>query len=131
MPKHPNDYPKVQFLLSDSLRANVAQRSTGSVHLTAKRDLERYYWLISRSMPRLSDQEWSLMQDMLSSVLLDVPDMARLLDADLEEMLDTYPEQFEKWGVDAADIVAKVRAMSPAEKMAIYDRCERISVVQA
>lgn len=121
-------YPNASFrltgTLADSVQARAAQSQTGGVSAAAKRDLERYYEVLQRDLASITLTEGEAM------LILDVCNgtfwsgwSAPLLWADIEDALeDGYAE---KWDVDGPALVARLRALTPGQSMAVVDAVER------
>lgn len=89
----------------------------------AARDLARYYYLLHRAVPSFSEPEASLIVDAMNGLMTE-PHTAGLLwaniaDAVRDDSLD------EKWDVDAPALVARLRALTPFEQLAVADASER------
>lgn len=123
MPKDPNEYTRIQFVLSE-LEGPISARTAegGSLSLTAKRDLERYYYLMQRMQPLLTEKERAFFRDMLRGVVLDVPDQARLLPLDIQE---TGDEVFGDHGLSPEHMHDLATKLTLAECVALYDDAER------
>ena len=89
---------------------------------TARRDLERYYDMLPRSLPKFSMGEAMLLADVLNGTI-HMPYSASLLWAEVSDALqDGYDA---KWGVDGSALVERLRKLTPFECMAIADAIER------
>jgi len=105
------------------LREHLGARASGlSADLVAKRDLERYYVLVGQP-PRFSPGEACLLADAMNGVHEEPWSInifwAGVQDAIERERLD------QKWKVDGAELVARLRALSAGEKCAVVDAVER------
>lgn len=121
-------YPNASFrltgTLADSVQARTSQSQTGSLAAAAKRDLERYYEVLQRDLASVTFTEGEAM------LILDVCNgtlwsgwSAPLLWANIEDALeDGYAE---KWKVDGPGLVARLRALTPGQSMAVVDAVER------
>lgn len=106
--------------LEPQLQARAGQG--GSLGLTARRDLERYYALLARELPTFTESEAMLLCDVMNGTLTE-PHTASLLWANVSDALeDGYAE---KWHVDGLALVARLRHLSPIQAMAVCDACER------
>lgn len=108
--------------INDDLTARRGSAPAGGI---ARRDLERYYALLRAELGTvdLSEGEASLVCDANNGVFWESM-TAHLLwagvsDAIRLEELDT------KWGVDGPALVEKLRALTPAQTLAIIDAGER------
>ena len=120
------EYPKLQFRPDDALLAAVAARSDGGTgaNATARRDLERYYAILALDLRAvaLTEGEAMLLADATNGTLFDAPS-ARLLWA---EIADALPDGLAaKWQVDGPALVAKLRALSARQSLAVVDALER------
>lgn len=102
----------------------------GSPGRVAVRDLDRYYTVLTAELARLdlSEPEAMLIIDSLNGSLLDTSSY-RLLWAEIDDALDDGLA--EKWGIDGFALVAKLRALSPAQAMAVIDAGERWWIIQS
>lgn len=93
--------------------------------IVASRDLERYYALLADAIRSvtLSEGEASLIVDACNGTIWDSVSVSLLWalvdDACSADNLDT------KWGVNGAELVTKLRALSLAETIAVVDAAER------
>jgi len=90
----------------------------------ARRDLERYYWIIGEEAERLglSEDELGLVRDVCSGTVWSGSSY-RLIWAEVADALADGVA--EKWDVDGEALVAKLRTLSPAACMALVDDVER------
>jgi hypothetical protein len=126
----PAGSPEVRFRLGDLVEP-VTERAKGSESVeqsrasVARRDLGRYYDLLSAALERVSltDPEALLICDTLRGTWLDTPTISLLWteveDACRLEGLD------QKWAVDGAALVDRLRGMGLAELHSIADAAER------
>lgn len=119
-------YLNISFRASD-LTSDLTARSDprSSVHAIAQRDLARYYAMLARAVRRvhLSEGEWSLILDALNGSLMQ-PESIPLLPDDIADAI-ACDHLAEKWGVDGAALVEKLRGFSPDQHTAIVDAAER------
>lgn len=116
----------VQFRAGDlapDLGARAGNRSSPS--LVAKRDLERLYHLVDRELERLNltEPEASLIVDALNGTL-HAPHTVPLLAFGVTDALE-HDGLATKWGVNASDLIDKLRALSPLQCLAVVDAAER------
>lgn len=104
------------------IEADLNQRGD-ALGLVAKRDLERYYTLLRDEFAtlRLTEAEASLLCDVCNGTIWE-PHTMRLLWA---QIADAEPELFEKWGVDQAPFISRLRQLTPGQTFAIVDAIER------
>lgn len=121
-------YPNASFRLTGTLaghvQARAAQSLTGSVSAAAKRDLDWYYETLAYDLASvtLTEGEAMLILDVCNGTLWESWS-ARLLWANIDDSLeDGYAE---KWAVDGPALVARLRALTPGQSMAIVDAVER------
>jgi hypothetical protein len=119
--------PPVQLRPDSALDTELTTRSSSEMpsarNFIAARDLERYYALLTASLPKFSQSEAMLIADALNGSLNEVHSM-RLLWASIQEAIE-YDGLDQKWGVDGAALVARLRALSLAEVYAVTDAIER------
>lgn len=122
-----NRKPPVQLRPDTNLDAELTARSKDELpaarNAIAARDLERYYALLTASAPKFRQSEAMLIADALNGSLNEVHSM-RLLWASIQEAIE-YDGLDQKWGVDGAALVARLRALSLAEIYAVTDAIER------
>jgi hypothetical protein len=124
---HPNDYPKVQFMVVDDhmLRA-LESRADGarySVSQVARRDLDRYYTLLERSVQRFPRAEALLLADAMNGLLL-TPESAHLLWAEVADGIQGDGLD-RTWDVDGPTLIARLRGLHPFAALATWDALER------
>jgi hypothetical protein len=115
--------------LEDDLLARVdtLPPDRAGMSRVGQRDLARYYYHINLALSHLTftQAEASLIVDVMNGTLTE-PHTAALLWASVDDALeDGYAA---KWGVDgkqAQALVARLRALTPFESLAICDACER------
>ena len=107
------------------LETPLAARSGGTLSpaLVAKRDLERYYDMLRRALPAFSEAEASLIVDACNGWLVE-PHSAPLLWAEVDDAIRS-DGLATKWGVDGPALVARLRALTPFEALAVCDSVER------
>lgn len=133
-PEKTLDRDVIQFRVGadGELRGNLGVRASQwldeSMHLVARRDLERYYELLVRLLARieLSDGEAFLIVDVLNATSSDVRS-AGMLWAEIDDGI-ALEGLADKWGVDGPALVAKVRGWNLAECLAVVDAAERFWV---
>ena len=103
-------------------RANV---EGATLSATAKRDLGRYYAVMASelTLATFTEAEWNLIREVCSGTAWDESSYNYLW-AEIEDgcRLDNLAE---KWEVDGASLVKRVRALGAAGAMAIIDATER------
>ncbi len=117
--------PTISFRLGRSqtgLSHEIARRVDGrhSANDVARRDLERYYEVVRRALPTFGRQEALAILDATNGTAFDATTVT-LVWADVDETEGLG----EKWGVDHAALVARLRGLSYAECVALVDACER------
>ena len=122
---HNARYPRVEFRAGSLAGPLAARGDDGERHEIARRDLERYYEAIDRELRALAltHAEASLLADALNGTLWDVQSVsllwAQVDDAIRDGALDT------KWGVHGPDFVARLRALTYTQALAIIDGVDR------
>src|SRR5262245_42431751 len=117
--------PTIQFRVFGTLGANLVARTDEDNQMSrrAATDLERYYDLLQRSMPRLAANEWKLGFDVANGTLWEGSSMgliwAEVADAIRLDQVDR------KWEVDGAVLVEKLRGLPEASRWAVVDTAER------
>lgn len=117
--------PQIQFRAIGELANELERRTENGKPASeiARRDLERYYEMLKRSLPKFSFNEAQLMVDVFNGTLIQ-PFTVQLLWA---EVSDAVEEGYaEKWEVDGTALVQKLRSLSSFECMAVADAIERI-----
>lgn len=119
----PRGTPQVNFRAGGLLPALEARTDTGSsIARTASRDLDRYYTLLAREVPTFTEGEGSLIVDALNGTLTE-PHTASLLWANIADALEDGLA--EKWHVDGAALVERLRKLTPFQSLAVADAAER------
>lgn len=116
----------IVFRAVDELTADLTARTgANSLGLTAQRDLERYYALLAAELRTVSltAAEALLIADALNGTLWE-PHTIRLLWAGVDDAI-RLDGLAEKWQVDGAALVAKLRALTPGQTVAVIDAVER------
>lgn len=110
----------VQFRPGD-LEPQLKKRADGGpLGLVAARDLRRYYEALRRSMPQLSTEEALALVDVANGTLWDSVSAA-LIWAEVANVAGLGA----KWHIDQDALVAKLRACSYIQQLAVVDGCER------
>lgn len=135
MPKKTwRDYPKVQFYPGE-LAAPLAAREKNGASLSeiAKRDLSRYYTLLTRELPTFTAPEAALIVDVLNGTLIDAS-IAPYLWQEIADALGD-PALLDKWNEWADEhqhpsitpdaLIARLRKLTPFQAMAVGDASER------
>jgi hypothetical protein len=110
-------YSKIQVHPGKELAEQLSRR--GDINSVARRDLTRYYDLLTSALPTLSVEEALLLCDALNGVLLREPGTLWGNIATLED------GGFEKWGVDRAAFLSRLARFSLLEELAVIDAVER------
>lgn len=121
--------PPVQFRAARVERQIGARLDAGgSPGLVAARDLERYYAVLDAELARvaLSEPEAMAVVDALNGAALDAGSY-RLFWASVSDALAEGLAG--KWDIDGSALVAILRALSPAQAMAVIDAVERWWVI--
>ena len=111
----PKNYLDVTFRAT-SIESDLTARGT-NVHQTARRDLERYYGALRRSLPKFDESGATLLVSALNGVIT-TPETVSLLWATVDDFARQY-------GKNAEPLVARLRALRPFELLAVVDACER------
>jgi hypothetical protein len=122
--KNPNSYPRVMFRLNKELKPFLTERTQEkqSLEQVVRRDLERYYEMLRRSLPTFSMSEARLICNALNGNIIR-PESVHLIWA---EVSDTLEEGIiDEDGVDGPALVKRLRALTPFECMAVADAVER------
>lgn len=108
--------------LEPALLARADNEDQRVVSEIARRDLTRYYQLLRMTLPTFAEGEASLLCDVLNGTRLDEHTMTLLWAEISDALADGLAE---KWEVDGPALVARLRALTPAEAYAVVDACER------
>lgn len=120
-PRRPHPIAFRDREVEDQLRQRAsAGRSPAQV---AARDLARYYALLHRSLPAFSAPDASLIVDACNGWFVE-PHSAPLLWAEVADAI-SLDGLDAKWGVDGPALVARLRALTPFEALAVCDAIER------
>jgi hypothetical protein len=116
----------VEFRAGDTLFPEIQVRDEGhGIGQTARRDLERYYYMIRSQTPKFSEPEARLLLDALSGIITE-PHTARLLWAVVDDAI-RLGRLDEKWRVDGRALVQRLRYdLCPFEALAVTDAVERV-----
>jgi hypothetical protein len=116
---------RVSMFRAGPLRADLDARTPADQSFveTVRRDLTRYYFLLPRALPTFSDAEASLIVDALNGTIFH-PETIGLLWAEIDEAVRNAGLA-EKWRVDGAALVSRLRDLSFVEALAIVDAVER------
>lgn len=111
--------------LQDALEARQPDPDGQALGLTAKRDLGRYYDALRRELKlaaaTLTRGEKLALCDVSNGTLWDSLSAGYLW----AEVADADPAQLAQWGVDQDALVAKLRALTPTQSLALVDALER------
>lgn len=116
---------KRSLWLSRELAEEVDACEPGEMSALINRCHDRYRFILRRAVPALTEPEWMLLVDALMGTIsepaeLGVAALAHgVADAIALERLDA------KWAVDGAALLATLRALTPAEAVAVLDAAER------
>jgi hypothetical protein len=124
--------PLIQFrAINKSLANDLEQRSEvgKSASDIAERDLERYYYMLKFALAKLpfSMGEAMLLCDVMNGTIIE-PYSASLLWASVSDGVDEGRAEYWKQyhpELDGAKLIAKLKALSPFECMAVADAIER------
>lgn len=116
----------IQFRAGDTLLLEIQARDEGhGSGATARRDLERYYYMIRSSTPKFGEAEARLLVDALSGIITE-PHTAHLLWAVVDDAI-RLGRLDEKWGVDGWELVRRLRHdLTPFEALSVADAVERV-----
>jgi hypothetical protein len=128
MPKPPGKSPKITFVLYPRAlcEAIEARREDGKyAGLTARRDLERYYHALQQALATIefNESEAALIVDACNGIIFE-PHTMQLLWAQIEDAVRS-DRLDAKWDADAQVLVAKMRALSYWQALAVADAIER------
>ena len=122
---HNTRYPRVEFRAGGLLAPLAARSDDDERNEIARRDLGRYYAALDHELRflALTHAEASLLADALNGTLWDVQSIpllwAQVDDAIRDGALDT------KWGVHGPDFVARLRALTYTQALAVIDGADR------
>lgn len=112
--------PRYQFrVLNETLNTDIARRMEDGIPegIVLPRDLERYYEMLRRSLPKFSEEEARVLTAVVDPHKNSIRDISRLR-ADVEDFLQEHGIE----GVTA--LVERLRSFSFAECVAIVDTIE-------
>jgi len=112
-------YPDVHFRPGEELNRSLSARGENK-NTIAKRDLARYYDLLAVSLPTFTMSEALLLCDALNGVMCRPDTLWGNIAAACQEQGIA-----EKWEVDAAALLARLREFSAVESQAVIDAVER------
>jgi hypothetical protein len=123
--KNPNDYPRVMFRVNKTLEPSLSERREGEQPLeqVVRRDLERYYELLKKSLPTFSINEAQLICNALNGNIIR-PESVHLLWAEVSDMLEEG--MVDERDVNGPALVKRLRALTPFECMSVADAVERV-----
>lgn len=114
---------QIQFRPDDKLMAFLEARAgrpfAPSPGLAAEKALEYYVLILERSRPAFAENEAMLIADALNGIILE-PQTVQLLWANVDDAIQ-MDHLDQKWHVDGAALVARLRALSYAEVVALAD----------
>ena len=96
-------------------------RCETSEHTVARRDLLRYYRLLDDSMPQVSEDELAFMCEVVSN-----DDYQHVCD----EVAGAPADVEDRYGVNADELVVRLREMNPWQVMALLDAVERYRLLR-
>lgn len=121
---HSNEYPRAQFILGElTLDIETRRRGDEAYGSVAKRDLERYYELLRRSLPAFTEAEASVLVDACDEWRIEAHS-ASLLWAKVDEAIAANGLDQQR-SVDGPALVARLRSLAPFEALAVCDAIER------
>jgi len=110
-----------------SLEQILALRKTDDMSPSqiARRDLDRYYWLLTQAEPvDLSFIELGLIADVLESRPISATwQIKQLPTTALNDMV--FHQTHTEWGVQSEEIMRKLKAFSPLQLTAVVDQAEQ------
>ncbi len=119
----------IQFRAGDLAGPLAARQDDPGASLgrVAHQCIERYLALLAAELRRvdLSEAEAMLLLDRLNGVLHETPEsIPTMLWAGVDDSI-ARDGLDRTWGVDGPALVAKLRALSPVQAVAVVDACER------
>lgn len=125
--------PLIQFRATEPIGSELKARiepidneqyTAAALSLRAYQDLERYYTLLSASVPMFKFEEVMLLVDALNGTIHEAHSI-RLLWAEIADAIK-YDKIDEKWAVNGSDLIERLRDLSLGETYALVDAIERI-----
>ena len=104
-------------------RSSTDEETSATREAIMQRDLERYYEILSFSLPKFSVGEADLLVDVFNGAYIDFT-LCQCAWEEVEEGIELYGLD-EKWEVNGEAFVAHIRSFSHAEWMAVLDATER------
>jgi len=112
------------FFRDETVKAAIeARQADRSFSETGRRMLERYLYLLQVSMPDFSEAEASLIVDALNGTIFH-KETVSLLWAEIEDA-SRSGGLAEKWQIDGASLLARLRDLTPFEALAVVDAVEQ------
>lgn len=110
------------------IEARAEQRSDAraSASVIARRDLERYYTLLSFAESELKFElnELKLIYDICNGISFEPAMLDPMILANIEDAF-CHANYAEKWSVDKDALLAKLRALTPLQSWALVTRVEK------
>ncbi len=116
----------ISYYVSPSTESAIRSRMTGadaSASGALERILDRYGEIMRREQPQLTEAEWNLMRDVLNGCWLSPARSCAWIDIEAEDGIRLNGLDA-KWEVDGPALVAKLRALTFAQRVAIVDAVE-------
>jgi hypothetical protein len=117
---------QISFRVRPDLAEKIEDRTGApstqqSPHTAVRAALRRYIEILSRSLPDLSEEEWTVIFDIYNGTITE-PWALSIAYANVE---DTPEEVFERHGADKQTLVEKARGWTVAEAAAVVDMAEQ------
>lgn len=109
--------------VSEVLAMKLSPEGSGNASLVVDQVCEAYLAVIRRSIPVLSENEWWLILDAVNGTHLE-PNSFEQVTVSIEDAV-RYENLADKWSVNEADLLARVHAWNPGERLAVLDLAMR------
>jgi len=115
---------KTSVYITANIEKQIMQRGDNRSGII-NRDLERYYTVLDRALRTVSltENEALLIVDVLNGSILDTLSV-RMLWAGVEDAIN-LDKVDEKWGINGAALVEKLRSLGEIQCLAVVDAAER------
>lgn len=106
--------------------AELRSDSRSSASLVARRDLERYYTLIAHAENelQLSLSELKCIYDICNGTMFEPALLEPMITAEVEDAF-SHADYAQKWSIDAQQLIAKLRSLTPLQSWALVTKIER------
>ena len=119
----PDNRVMTAFRDAEMKAAIEARQGTHTISEAVHAILDRYFFMLTLSMPDFSEAEASLLVDALNGTIFH-KETVSLLWANIEDAIRTDSLD-QKWQIDGASLLARLRDLKPFEALAVVDAVEQ------